>query len=60
MSQDVTQGIIYWFSRLDNEDDKYFHYATTVALNHEQIKRDPPRMSKEINIIGMEYNIHQK
>ena len=25
-----------------NNDDKCFHYALTVALNHEQIKKDPP------------------
>ena len=29
-----------------NEDDKCFHYALTVALNHEQIKNNPERISK--------------
>ena len=26
-------------------DDKCFHYAVTVALNHEQIKKNPQRIS---------------
>ena len=30
----------------NNEDDKCFQYATTVALNHEEIKRNPQRISK--------------
>ena len=29
-----------------NEDDKCFQYALTVALNHEQIKNNPERISK--------------
>ena len=29
-----------------NNDDKYFQYALTVALNHEQIKKDPQRIAK--------------
>ena len=29
-----------------NEDDKCFQYAATVAINHEEIKRDPQRVSK--------------
>ena len=29
-----------------NEVDKCFQYAVTVALNHEEIKRDPRRISK--------------
>ena len=29
-----------------NEDDKYFQYATTVALNQEEIKGGPQRISK--------------
>ena len=29
-----------------NEDDKYFQYATTVALNQEEIKGVPQRISK--------------
>ena len=29
-----------------NNDDKFFQYATTVALNYEQIKKDPQRISK--------------
>ena len=27
-----------------NNDDKFFHYATTVALNHEQIENHPERI----------------
>ena len=29
-----------------NNDDKCFQYALTVALNHEQIKEDPQRITK--------------
>ena len=29
-----------------NNDDKCFQYALTVALNHEQIKSHPERISK--------------
>ena len=29
-----------------NNDDKCFQYALTVALNHEQIKSQPERISK--------------
>ena len=29
-----------------NEDGKCFHYAATVALNREEIKKDPQRISK--------------
>ena len=29
-----------------NNDDKYFQYALTVALNYEQIKKNPQRISK--------------
>ena len=29
-----------------NNDDKCFHYALTVALNHEQIKKDPQKITK--------------
>ena len=31
---------------LKNQDDKCFQYAVTVALNHEEIKKDPQRISK--------------
>ena len=31
---------------LKNQDDKCFQYAATVALNHEEIKKDPQRISK--------------
>ena len=60
-------GITYLFSRLDkkeksnnksekNEDDKCFQYPVTVALNHEEMKRDPriSKIKRFINIIGME------
>ena len=30
----------------ENEDNKCFHYGETVALNHEEIKREPQRISK--------------
>ena len=29
-----------------NNDDKCFQYALTVPLNHEQIKKDPQRITK--------------
>ena len=29
-----------------DNDDKCFQYALTVALNYEQIKKDPQRISK--------------
>ena len=29
-----------------NNDDKCFRYVITVALNHEQIKKDPQRITK--------------
>ena len=29
-----------------NNDDKYFQYAITVALNHKNIVKDPRRTSK--------------
>ena len=45
---------IYWFSRLykkekatnpKNDDNKCFHYATTIVLNFDGIKKDPRRAS---------------
>ena len=30
----------------ENNDDKCFQYSLTVALNYEQIKKDPQRISK--------------
>ena len=38
-----------------NEDDKYFQYAATVALHHEEIKRDLQRISKIKPVIN-KYN----
>ena len=44
-----------------NEDDKCFQYSGTVALNYEEIKRDPQRVSKvkpfmnKYNWNGMKY-----
>ena len=35
-----------------NEDDKYFQYAAAVALNHEETKRDPQRISKTKSFIN--------
>ena len=47
--------IIYRFSSLDkhekatinpkNKDEKYFHYAATIALSFNEIKKDPQRVS---------------
>ena len=33
---------------INKKDDKCFHYAVTVALYHEQIEKDPPRIIKLI------------
>ena len=38
-----------------NKDDKCFQYALTVALNHEQIKNHPERIS-EIKPFIHKYN----
>ena len=38
-----------------NSDDKFFQYALPVALNYEQIKKDPQRISKIKPFIG-QYN----
>ena len=38
-----------------NNDDKCFQYAITVALNHEQIKKDPQRITKSKPFID-QYN----
>ena len=61
--------IIYRFSWLDKKrkrnnksyqlkDNKCFQYAVTVVLNHEELKKDPQRITKinllSINIKGME------
>ena len=58
MSEDKFQtwGILYWFSRLDEKEKsnnkskkwryKCFQHAAAVGLNHEEIKRDPQRISK--------------
>ena len=39
-----------------NDDDKCFQYALTVALNYEQIKKDPQRISKIKLWIGKSLN----
>ena len=47
---------MYWFSRLDkkkekatmnpkNEDDKYFQYIATAAVNYDKVKWNPERVS---------------
>ena len=41
--------------RSENNDDKCFQYALTVALNYEQIKKDPQRISK-IKLFIDQYN----
>ena len=38
-----------------NSDDKYFQYSIVVALNHEQIKKDPQGISKIKSFID-QYN----
>ena len=38
-----------------NEDDRYFQYATTVPLNHEEIKRYLQRIKPFINKYGIKY-----
>ena len=38
-----------------NNNEKYFQYAITVALNHEQIKKDPQRITK-IKLFIDQYN----
>ena len=40
-------------------DNKYFQYVITVALNYEQIKKDPKRITK-INIAGKKQITHKK
>ena len=49
-----------------NNDDKCFQYALTVALNYEQIKKDPQRISKikpsieQYNSKKIEFSSHKK
>ena len=49
-----------------NNDDKCFQYALTVALNHEQIGKDPQRMTKikpfidQYNWKGIYFPSHKK
>ena len=49
-----------------NNDDKCFQYALTVALNYEQIKKDPQRISKikplidQYNWKEMDFPAHSK
>ena len=38
-----------------NKKDKCLHYAVTIALNHEWIKRDPQKRAK-INLFINKYN----
>ena len=38
-----------------NEDNKFFHYAVTVALNYEQIEPPPERVSN-IKLFINKYN----
>ena len=52
---------------INKKDSKYFQYAVTVALNHEEIKKDPQRITKikpfinkykweEINFLSEKYD----
>ena len=49
-----------------NNDDKCFQYAVTAALNHEQLKKDPQRISKikpfinQYNWKDIEFPSHKK
>ena len=49
-----------------NHDDKCFQYAITVALNHEQIKKDTQRITKikpfidEYNLKEIDFQSHKK
>ena len=36
---------------LKNNDDKCFQYAITVSLNHENIGKDPQRVSKVTSLL---------
>ena len=36
---------------LKNEDDKYFQYAATVALNHEEIKKKTSKEYQKLNLL---------
>ena len=38
-----------------NNDDKCFQYAVTATLNHEQIKKNPHRISKIKLFINQHY-----
>ena len=31
---------------INKKDNKCFHYAVKIALNHEEIKKDPQRITK--------------
>ena len=50
---------------LKNNDDKCFQYVLTVALNHEQIKKNPQRISKikafidQCNWKGIDFPSHK-
>ena len=43
---------------------KFFQYSVTVALNHEEIRKDPQRITKSRaftkNMAGKEQIFHQK
>ena len=47
-----------------NKKDKRFQYDVTVALHHEEFKKDPHRTTKItpfiINITGKRYTFYQK
>ena len=50
---------------LKNNDDKCFQYVLTVGLNHEQIKKNPQRISKikafidQCNWKGIDFPSHK-
>ena len=45
-----------------NNDDKCFQYALTVALNHEQVRNNPERISKidQYNWKEIDFPSHRK
>ena len=39
-------------NRIDKKDNKCFQYNVTIALNHEEIKKDPQRVTKITRFIN--------
>ena len=45
-SPDLTKNKKPTINPINKKDNKYFHYAVTVALNYEEIKKDPETITK--------------